>query len=916
MHVSRLRPKRTAVILGGIALLGGVIVVVVVAKSKPRLTDPIVPRETHRTLEARVALDEADRHRPLQTVMSPETSARQPISHRLLADLEERGDQHGLAVALLVRGRADAVIEHLEKLPPYPEINNDRAAALLTLKKYDEALQSLEQALDEQPNHPQALWNRALVLRGLELPLAAEKAFQAVARLNEAGWAQEAANNARDAGDRKRNAEARWQTFKAACQAMISTGEVRSDVLNGNSPPILRLYFYEAVFASPTPQRVLGLLPLAQELDRVSGGTVLADYVKRTAARPFSKRRVLAEQFLKSVENPAQMPEAAKLVDAAQASGDADLLMGALVRGRQIKPSTLETFRQLAHASGDPWFRTISLVETAKDSQRRAQRGEARRLYEEAIRLSKENNLHYRRMDAEIELTNLLTDIYSYSLDESQEHVVVGLQLAREKGEWDIESYFLELLSQVTGFRRNFALARAYLEEALERSRADVRHEQYIHISLARLERSRLHFAAARQAMDHAIALGRPLTKLGAYILGDIVRFKLEPGDEEAILKAVGGGDETGLSEGERLLRKHARGRFYLTQDPPRGRAILEEILRETKPGRTPDVMAQAARAYSYAYLVMEHGKDEDYDNALQLLAEASGGTPPTRCVVAIAQETERVLWISRGPDGATRGHYEGSRTKQLGENLAGVLPADVVDALRDCEQVLALAAPPLYGRAGLLPPELAWSYHAGAPRPTQRTSSSGGRLVVADVEIDESRGLPKLAQWITNEEPGVSYVHGKAATPSHVIEEMKAASEIVLVTHGEIHTASGSAALVLAQGADGKSELTIEDVRNAVLEGSPLVSLIACSGAHSAPTLHEPYSMPAAFIASGARAVIAATVKIPDRSAYQFFSSVHARIRGGATPAAALRDERVKWLSGPKVSEENEWIRSVLAFD
>jgi len=88
---------------------------------------------------------------------------------------------------------------------------------------------------------------------------------------------------------------------------------------------------------------------------------------------------------------------------------------------------------------------------------------------------------------------------------------------------------------------------------------------------------------------------------------------------------------------------------------------------------------------------------------------------------------------------------------------------------------------------------------------------------------------------------------------------------------------------------------------------------LAACHGAQTAPVLHQPRSLPSAFIQAGARAVLAATDAIPDQDAGAFFQAVRERIQQGTAPAAALRDERLKWLEKREV---RNWVDGVLLFD
>jgi hypothetical protein len=104
-----------------------------------------------------------------------------------------------------------------------------------------------------------------------------------------------------------------------------------------------------------------------------------------------------------------------------------------------------------------------------------------------------------------------------------------------------------------------------------------------------------------------------------------------------------------------------------------------------------------------------------------------------------------------------------------------------------------------------------------------------------------------------------------------------------------------------------------VTEVRGSSLQGAPFVVLAACHAGHTAYVLHEPFSLPAAFIEAGARGVLAATVEIPDLEAGAFFNAVRERLRAGASPASALRDERVRWR---REGRGAKWLDSVLLFE
>ncbi|MCP3058680.1 CHAT domain-containing protein [Myxococcus sp. K38C18041901] len=139
----------------------------------------------------------------------------------------------------------------------------------------------------------------------------------------------------------------------------------------------------------------------------------------------------------------------------------------------------------------------------------------------------------------------------------------------------------------------------------------------------------------------------------------------------------------------------------------------------------------------------------------------------------------------------------------------------------------------------------------------------------------------------------------------------MSDATEIEIHAHGISDPVLSDASLVvLSPEGNGRYALTADIVRKQKLAGAPMVFLAACSaGRLASTTTHEPFSLPAAFIEAGARAVLASTVDIPD-AAGRFFDGVRQRIRGGTAPAVALRDERQKWLAR---DARNGWTHHVL---
>ena len=149
-------------------------------------------------------------------------------------------------------------------------------------------------------------------------------------------------------------------------------------------------------------------------------------------------------------------------------------------------------------------------------------------------------------------------------------------------------------------------------------------------------------------------------------------------------------------------------------------------------------------------------------------------------------------------------------------------------------------------------------------------------------------------------------------ATPRRVLAELQEATEVEIHAHGLADLAMADASLlVLSPDPSGDYALTAGQLRSVRLNGAPFVLLEGCEAAKEGVALHAPWSLPIAFIESGASAVLASTADLPDAKAGAFFEAIRARVRSGQNPASALRDERLAW----KARGESGWTESILAF-
>ncbi|HEY0710677.1 MAG TPA: zf-HC2 domain-containing protein [Polyangia bacterium] len=152
--------------------------------------------ETHRTVDARLAYPGLDRHRPLRRDRGGQASSWVEGREQTLAQLEERQDAHGLAVASLLEGRAAEAEAHLARASESVAVLSDAAAVAIERGDAARAESLAKRALALAPGHPQAMWNLAVSLQLQGKQAEAAAAFASVATLGEPGWAEEARQRA------------------------------------------------------------------------------------------------------------------------------------------------------------------------------------------------------------------------------------------------------------------------------------------------------------------------------------------------------------------------------------------------------------------------------------------------------------------------------------------------------------------------------------------------------------------------------------------------------------------------------------------------------------------------------------------------------------------------------------------------
>ncbi|HEX3765190.1 MAG TPA: zf-HC2 domain-containing protein, partial [Kofleriaceae bacterium] len=145
---------------------------------------PYAPLDRHRDHEVMRAGPAQSTTAPAELGLRPAAAAPgEPISMATLAELEHRGSGVELIAALIARGDLTAAASRLQQAGPGDDLDVERALVAELDGQSAAALALLDQVLARTRRHAQALWNRAVALADLDLPLAAAEAFDACAAL-------------------------------------------------------------------------------------------------------------------------------------------------------------------------------------------------------------------------------------------------------------------------------------------------------------------------------------------------------------------------------------------------------------------------------------------------------------------------------------------------------------------------------------------------------------------------------------------------------------------------------------------------------------------------------------------------------------------------------------------------------------
>ncbi|MBI4509292.1 MAG: hypothetical protein HY698_06625 [Deltaproteobacteria bacterium] len=462
-----------------------------------------------RALEARLSYGPADRYRPYDTARASVASAAQDVPLAVMAHLEAKKDVGALAAAYLLRGEPDHAAGVLEKAPQDPDLDTMRSVVELERGHVEEALVMLDSVLDRAPGHVQARWNRGLALEALGLSTSAASAFEAVAAKEDPGWKVEAIQRASSLRARIQELQQSWHDARQAGESLLARGEPFPLPLARRFPGIVRLFFYDAVRVAPSRESLRFLTPLAGELDAITGGNILSQHLRAAETRDFAGRARLAEEYARmALAASPPSPEALKdFVVRAQRAKAPDLVMGALVQGGEEGG---KQYQALAEKTGDPWFLALSAHGRARREIEAGRVNHAEILLLAELENCGKSGIPFRCTMMELTLAELYSS--EHRLVEALAAAKRGLQLARGGNEWALETWFIQEMGNIARLRNGLALARAFLDEALERQPEDCSVKNYVHGSLAMIHLWQNRVTSARREASLAPRCGPPLS--------------------------------------------------------------------------------------------------------------------------------------------------------------------------------------------------------------------------------------------------------------------------------------------------------------------------------------------------------------------------------------------------------------------
>jgi hypothetical protein len=442
--------RRRPLQLAGAAL--AVAASVTIYRSLPRDGGPGAPQVAvalapRRVVEARLAWSGATDYR-VYDVPRAGDSPHETIAMRTLADLEARGDLHGVGALALLNGERRRAAEYLARAGDSAGVLSDRAALALADHQPDVALAHADAALARDPGHGPALWNREL-----GLARASAAAFREVARRGEPGWAGEARQRASALDADTDAVEHRFQRLQRAAAALARGPSIGPSIeLSADDaramPGFARALLYDAIRSAEAPGQLAALQPLVEAIDAAHRDTAMHSALARAGAAP---RPALSRRYAEIVRGFAagdavQVTDAARqLVADLRAARADDLRIGALIKlsaVRTLDAADALDLHQLAAASPDPWMQLLGLQHQAERALAAGELPGA----EAALARAKQRCSAPEAPPRRCALIGLrLGDFYvtSQRLPDARAALSAAWKLARAAGEWGVQDQLL-----------------------------------------------------------------------------------------------------------------------------------------------------------------------------------------------------------------------------------------------------------------------------------------------------------------------------------------------------------------------------------------------------------------------------------------------------------------------------------------
>ena len=838
---------------------------------------------------------------------------REQIPLATIAALQQQAQDADAFAALTVSG-------DVARAAALPNVRaSDRAALELVRGDAEAALVALRETNAPADNTTKTdvpgLWNLALANQRLGLHRTSRVNFMQVATAATDGWSAEAQQRAAE----NTNALARFDRDFPELEARGTrwvAGDASGEITAADVtrfPAYARIYFYDAARVALTAAELDRLTVVAAALDQQSNSHAAQDAVARARAS-VQPRAPWVASYRAVVAHTASDAQAAalwRLLVGAGAPAD-DMLVGAAVLLGKL--DELRTLRRTIATWQDPWFDMLRAKAVAQGEPDGGQ-AQLRALLLQCPK----TGLELRCGSIAQALAEAL--VSNGRDDEAEPFITQAItwfdQAGAPKHHSNARAFRAEIL------RRRGRLARAQAEFAdIARTPGDCALTHYAAIGQANLALLANDWIGVRQALPKISKLVDPTCPAQADMLGlatavDLARRSLEVADQARAAQWI----ELAQHADDADMHEVARVAAARLQGAPGQATLVAWLDTSTKlplAGDTPPLVA-ALRTWAFATVISNAGAERDWPSVLQHAhAEMYGALPatpsaPGACAL-VASLDDDLLTVSAQTPTSTWGLQQRVTPAELQATLADRLPLAGLTALRACPAIDVTARPPLHGRSDLLPRDMVWQF-MGARRPTAVLGAAmpgRSRLLVADVRPPPSNVvLPGLSAMLDARSAFDVVVSGADATPARVLQVLANATYAEFHVHG-LAAAHGDEAtqLLLSPDDRGTFALTARQVRNSVLHGAPVVVLAACRAATVAPQLRERWGLPDAFIAAGARAVIAVDVAILDAAATRYFAALRTKLNLGLAPAQAVAE-----LRKTATVEDQAWIDHVMVF-